>query len=86
MDLTIISQYIHSYGYIVILLVLFVGSLEFQRLKNHFNIIRHVYCQTSAELIRIISFCFLGVITGMLTAYGLGRYAGTPFLINTENT
>ena len=32
----------------------------------------------------IFGVAFLGVITGMLTAYGLGRYAGTPFFDKYE--
>ncbi|MEH7368884.1 DedA family protein [Priestia megaterium] len=80
MDLTIISQYIHSYGYIVILLVLFCGIVGIPAPEESFLILLGMFiAKHQLNLYESSLFAFLGVITGMLTAYGLGRYAGTPF-------
>jgi membrane-associated protein len=79
-DLTIISQYIHSYGYIVILLVLFCGIVGIPAPEESFLILLGMFiAKHQLNLYESSLFAFLGVITGMLTAYGLGRYAGTPF-------
>lgn len=81
MSIDVITEYIDSYGYIILFICLFFGIVgvpapEESLLFLTGILIRHQHLAMSSALI----YSELGAFIGMLTAYSCGKYLGKPFV------
>lgn len=81
MSIDTITQYISSYGYIIIFVCLFFGIVGIPAPEESLLFLTGILIsnhQLSMELTLI--YTNLGAFLGMLVAYFCGKYLGTPFL------
>jgi membrane protein DedA with SNARE-associated domain len=81
MDTSILFSYVQSYGYVIIFLFLFFGIVGIPAPEESLLFFLGIVIarqQLLWEYCIIASWC--GVVIGMITAYGIGRFFGAPFI------
>ncbi|MBA2876347.1 DedA family protein [Thermaerobacillus caldiproteolyticus] len=81
MDTNIIFSYIQSYGYLIIFLFLFFGIVGIPAPEESLLFFLGILIarqQLLWEYCFVVSWC--GATIGMITAYGVGRFLGQPFI------
>lgn len=74
-------QYIHSYGYVIIAVFLFLGIVGIPAPEESLLVLIGVLIfHNQLSFFPSIVSAFLGAFLGMLVAYGVGRQIGLPFI------
>ncbi|UNL87082.1 DedA family protein [Priestia koreensis] len=81
MNLDVVSHYIQVFGYIVILVILFCGIVGIPAPEESFLVLLGIFVSKhQLHLTKSMLYAFGGVFLGMMVAYVIGYYVGTPFL------
>ncbi|GIN21517.1 MAG TPA: DedA family protein [Bacillus bacterium] len=81
MSIDILLDYIYLYGYLIIFLFLFLGIVGVPAPEESLLFLVGVLVGENKLSLELAAFsAFLGAFLGMLAAFGLGKYIGSPFI------